>query len=198
MNIALDELPRANAAVVGPGLGRSGGAVVFASTLWKKWSKPLLMDGDALYALAAASEDLSPRKNAVLTPHEGEAARLLGWSPEEVRRNREGAVQSLSKRWGCVLLKGEGTLIVAFEEKARLDQGGAELSVPGSGDVLSGCIGTFLAQGLNPFEAACLGGTLHGMAGRRLRESRGVDGVLASEIADGLPFIIGSLRASQA
>jgi NAD(P)H-hydrate epimerase len=195
VNAALDELPRANAAVVGPGLGRSDATVAFASTLWKKWSKPLLMDGDALYALAVAPENLPPRQDAVLTPHEGEAARLLGWTPEEVRRNREEAVQYLSKRWGCVLLKGEGTLVVALEERARLDQGGAELSVPGSGDVLSGCIGAFLAQGLKPFEAARLGGTLHGMAGRRLRESRGVDGVLASEIADGLPFVIGSLRA---
>jgi NAD(P)H-hydrate epimerase len=195
---ALDELPRANVVVAGPGLGRSGAAVAFASALWKKWDKPLLMDGDALYALATIAEDLSPRANSVLTPHEGEAARLLGWTPEEVRENREEAVQCLSKRWGCVLLKGEGTLLAAFEKRARLDQGGAELSVPGSGDVLSGCIGTFLAQGLKPFEAACLGGILHGMAGRRIRESRGVDGVLASEIADGLPFVIGSLRALRA
>jgi NAD(P)H-hydrate epimerase len=197
MDVALDELPRASAAVVGPGLGRSGAAVAFATGLWKKWDKPLLVDGDALYALALAPEDLPPRKNSVLTPHEGEAARLLSWTPEEVRRNREEAAHCLSQRWGCVLLKGEGTMVVTPEARARLDQGGPELSVPGSGDVLSGCIGAFLAQGLEPFDAACLGGTLHGMAGRRLRESRGVDGVLASEIADGLPFVIGTLRTSR-
>jgi NAD(P)H-hydrate epimerase len=195
---ALDALSRADAAVVGPGLGRSEGAVAFVWTLWKKWDKPLLIDGDALYALAVAPEDLPPRRDSVLTPHEGEAARLLAWTSEEVRRNREEAVLRLSKRWGCVLLKGEGTLVVSLDKRACLDQGGAELSVPGSGDVLSGCVGAFLAQGLEPFEAACLGGTLHGMAGRRLRESRGVDGVLASEIADGLPFVIGSLRAPSA
>jgi NAD(P)H-hydrate epimerase len=121
----------------------------------------------------------------------------LSWTPEKVRRNREEAVYSLSRRWGCVLLKGEGTMVVSSKAGARLNQGGPELSVPGSGDVLSGCIGTFLAQGLEPFEAACLGGTLHGMAGRRLKESRGVDGILASEIADGLPFVIGALRTSR-
>jgi NAD(P)H-hydrate epimerase len=193
---ALEELSRSNAAVTGPGLGRSDAAVAFVADLWERWDKPLLVDGDALYALAVLSEKRAPRGDAVLTPHEGEAARLLSWSPEDVRRNRVDAVERLSRRWGCVLLKGEGSL-VAFEGKIiRLTQGGPELSVPGSGDVLSGCIGTFLAQGLNPLEAACLGGTLHGMAGRRLKESKGVDGILASEIADELPFVLRSLRAS--
>ena len=195
MDAVLDELPRTNAAVAGPGLGRSDAAAAFAVNLWEKWDKPLLMDGDALYALAVAP-DLPPRKDSILTPHEGEAARLLSWTPEDVRQNREEAALCLSKRWGCVLLKGEGTMVVSSNARARLNQGGPELSVPGSGDVLSGCIGAFLAQGLEPFDAACLGGTLHGMAGRRLRESRGVDGVLASEIADGIPFVIGALRTS--
>jgi NAD(P)H-hydrate epimerase len=192
---ALDELPRTSAAVAGPGLGRSDAAAAFAADLWTKWDKPLLMDGDALYALAVAP-DLPPRENSVLTPHEGEAARLLSWTPEDVRRNRQEAADCLSRRWGCVLLKGEGTMVVSSKARARLNQGGPELSVPGSGDVLSGCIGAFLAQGLEPFEAACLGGTLHGMAGRRLEANRGVDGVLASEIADGIPFVIGALRTS--
>jgi NAD(P)H-hydrate epimerase len=124
---------------------------------------------------------------------------LLAATPEEVRRNREEAAERLSRRWGCVLLKGEGTLVAAWDGRsvktARLDQGGPELSVPGSGDVLSGCIGAFLAQGLEPFEAACLGGTLHGMAGARLKARLGVDGILASEIADELPFVLQSLRA---
>jgi NAD(P)H-hydrate epimerase len=203
--IALKDLPRTNAAVAGPGLGRSPEAAAFAAELWKKWDKPLLMDGDALYALAVSPEDLPPRQNAVLTPHEGEAARLLATTPEAIRRNRAEAAERLSRRWGCVLLKGEGTLVAAVAATenggrsvtvrlVRLSQGGPELSVPGSGDVLSGCIGAFLAQGLDPFEAACLGGTLHGMAGARLRCRVGVDGILASEIADELPFVLRSLR----
>jgi NAD(P)H-hydrate epimerase len=203
--VALNELPRTNAAVVGPGLGRSPEAIAFAAELWKKWDKPLLMDADALYALAVSPEDLPPRQNTVLTPHEGEAARLLAATPEEVRRNRAEAAERLSRRWGCVLLKGEGTLVAAVAaaenggrsaivKMVRLNQGGPELSVPGSGDVLSGCIGAFLAQGLEPFDAACLGGTLHGMAGARLRRRVGVDGILASEIADELPFVLRPLR----
>jgi NAD(P)H-hydrate epimerase len=197
--VALEELPRTNAAVAGPGLGRSPEAVSFAAELWKRWDKPLLMDGDALYALAVSTEDLPLRRDAVLTPHEGEAARLLAATSAEIGRDRAEAAERLSRRWGCVLLKGEGTLVAVWDGRsvkmARLDQGGPELSVPGSGDVLSGCIGTFLAQGLGPFEAACLGGTLHGMAGARLRARRGVDGILASEIADELPRVLRSLRA---
>jgi hydroxyethylthiazole kinase-like uncharacterized protein yjeF len=202
LETALKELPRTNAAVAGPGLGRSAEAIAFATELWKTWNRPLLMDGDALYALAVSpeQENLPPRQNTVLTPHEGEAARLLAATPEYVRQNRAEAAERLSRRWGCVLLKGEGTIVAsnggaAYNGRnpvrmARLSQGGPELSVPGSGDVLSGCIGAFLAQGLEPFEAACFGGTLHGMAGARLKARKGVDGILASEIADELPFVL--------
>jgi NAD(P)H-hydrate epimerase len=202
LNAALAERPRTTAAVVGPGLGRSDAALVFVADLWTKWDRPLLADGDALYALAVSREKLPPRDNAVLTPHEGEAARLLSWTPEEVRRNRTEAAERLAKQWGCVLLKGKGTLVAAgiegkISQTARLDDGGPELSVPGSGDVLSGCVGTLLAQGLDPFDAACLGGALHGLAGRRLRESKGIDGILASEIADELPFVIHALRSGK-
>ncbi|MDR1621590.1 MAG: NAD(P)H-hydrate dehydratase [Synergistaceae bacterium] len=191
---SLEELPRANAAVAGPGLGRSRAVVSFVADLWEKWDKPLLVDGDGLYALAVSSKECPLRGNAVLTPHEGEAARLLGWTPQDVRQNRVDAAERLSARWGCVLLKGEGSLAASEGKMIRLSRGGPELSVPGSGDVLSGCIGAFLAQGLSPLEAACLGGTLHGMAGSRLREIMGVDGILASEIANALPLVLRSLR----
>ncbi|MDR3231428.1 MAG: NAD(P)H-hydrate dehydratase [Synergistaceae bacterium] len=208
LDVALEELPRTNAAAAGPGLGRSPEAVAFVRAMWEKWDRPLLLDGDALYALAVAGDSLPRRVDVVLTPHEGEAARLLSSTPEEVRRDRAGAAERLSKRWGCVLLKGEGTLIASInavsagmnpvaatsERRVRVDQGGPELSVPGSGDVLSGCVGAFLARGTDPFDAALLGGTLHALAGRRLRDRKGLDGILASEIADELPFVIRAMR----
>jgi NAD(P)H-hydrate epimerase len=209
LDVVSAELSRTNAAVVGPGLGRSREAVAFVRAMWEKWDRPLLLDGDALYGLAVAGESLAWRSDVVLTPHEGEAARLLASTPEEIRRDRAEAAERLSKRWGCVLLKGEGTLIASIaastnatpaaerafvDRRARVDQGGPELSVPGSGDVLSGCIGVFLAQGMDPFDAALLGGTLHALAGRRLRDRKGLDGILASEIADELPFVIRALR----
>ena len=93
-----------------------------------------------------------------------------------------------------VTLTDAGLLLNGGELPAGvLDWGGPELAVPGSGDVLSGCIGALLAAGLNPLDAARLGGALHGMAGERLARD-GVDGVLASEIAEALRTVLHELR----
>ena len=200
LDAALDTAPSYAAAVVGPGLERSGEAVDFVAKLWAHWpsDKPLLIDGDGLFALAAREKGLFPRDSAVLTPHEGEAARLLGVSVSDVRADRGSAAKTLAERWGTVLLKGHGTLVAQRGKDTlfRLDWGGAELAVPGSGDVLSGCIGALLASGLNPLDAALLGGALHGMAGDRLRAG-GVDGVLASEIAGTLREVLNELREAK-
>lgn len=187
-----------SAAVIGPGLDRSDGAMQFVLDMWNGWQKPLLVDGDGLFALAGERGKLSRRSDAVITPHEGEAARLLGVRPDDVRADRAGAVRSLAGDWGCVILKGHGSLLAcAGEDDMYISEfGGAELSVPGSGDVLSGCIGAFLASGLAPRDAAMLGMVLHGTAGDRLRERRGVDGVLAGEIADEIAWVIGALRSA--
>lgn len=195
--VALAEAPSFSAAVVGPGLGRTPRGMNGVRELWNRWPKPLLVDGDGLFALSGGvGEACPPRDDAVLTPHEGEAARLLGTTAEAVRGDRPAAARRLAERWGCVLLKGNPTIVVrrGGEAAFRLDFGGPELSVPGSGDVLSGCIGTFLAAGLSVRDAALLGAALHGMAGERLRAG-GVDGVLASEIAEALRPVIGGLRS---
>ena len=194
---ALAEAPSFAAAVVGPGLGRSPDALDTVRELWIRWPKPLLMDGDGLFALTGPmAEACFLRGDAVLTPHEGEAARLLGTTAEAVRADRLDAARRLADRWGCVLLKGSPTIVARRGEKTarRLDWGGPELSVPGSGDVLSGCIGALLAAGLTACDAALLGAALHGMAGARLRVG-GVDGVLASEIADALRPAMEALRS---
>jgi NAD(P)H-hydrate epimerase len=106
-------------------------------------------------------------------------------------------VRELSERWGCVVLKGHHTLVASGEKFAEIHHGGPELSVPGSGDVLSGCIGAFLAMGLEAFDAAVLGATVHGMAGDLLAKN-GTDGVLASEIAHSLRPVIHDLRSGHA
>ncbi len=194
---ALSEAPSLAAAVVGPGLGRAPESLKVVRDLWVRWPKPLLVDGDGLFALSGvAVEACFSRGDAVLTPHEGEAARLLGISSDAVRGDRLSAARRLAERWGCVLLKGSPTIVAwrGEETARRLSWGGPELSVPGSGDVLSGCIGAFLAMGLAARDAALLGASLHGMAGARLR-SGGVDGVLASEIADALRPAMEALRS---
>lgn len=186
-----------HALVAGPGLERSYEAQKFIADMWHEWPGKILIDGDGLYCLAVDRDELRARKDSVITPHEGEAGRLLGISPAEVHADRMSAVKELSRQWGCVVLKGHGTLIASGGRVEQVNHGGPELSVPGSGDVLSGCIGAFLAMGLDPFSAAVLGANVHGMAGEILARD-GIDGVLASEIADTLRPVIHGLRCSDA
>ena len=185
-----------DAVVIGPGLDRSVAAELFTSRMWREWPKKILVDGDGLNALSVVKDELNPRQDSVITPHEGEAARLLGTTPDEVRADRFYAVSELSAKWGCVVLKGHHTLVASGEKFAEIKSGNAALSVPGSGDVLSGCIGAFLGMGLEPFNAAVLGATVHGMAGDYLARE-GVDGVLASEIANTLRKVIHAMRQSK-
>ncbi len=185
-----------DALVIGPGLDRSVAAEIFTSRMWREWPVKILVDGDGINALASSKDNLKSRTDAVLTPHEGEAGRLLGVSAEDIRADRPGAVRELSERWGCVVLKGHNTLIASGGKFAEIPYGGPELSVPGSGDVLSGCIGAFLAGGLDAFDAAVLGASVHGIAGGLLARE-GVDGVLASDIANTLRKVIHGLRAGK-
>ena len=185
-----------DALVIGPGLDRTVAAEIFTSRMWREWHEKILVDGDGLNALANSKDNLPARSDAVLTPHEGEAARLLGVTPADVKADRPGAVRELSERWGCVVLKGHKTLIASGSKFTEINHGGPELSVPGSGDVLSGCIGAFLANGLDAFDAAVLGASVHGMAGDLLAKT-GIDGVLASDIAHTLRKIIHELRLSK-
>lgn len=182
-----------DALVIGPGLDRTIAAEIFTSRVWKEWPGKILVDGDGLHGLAVSKDGLKARNDSVLTPHEGEAAHLLGITPDDVRADRAGAVRELSSRWGCVVLKGHHTLIASGEKFMQVNHGGPELSVPGSGDVLSGSIGAFLAMGLNAFDAAVLGVNVHGLAGDVLARE-GIDGVLASEIADMIRRVIHGLR----
>ncbi len=184
---------RASCLVAGPGMGRTEASMEAVRTLWKEWEKPLLLDADALYALACGGEDLPRRENAMLTPHEGEAARLLGISPEEVRQNRLEAAAMLARRWGTVLLKGATTVITQGDFPLLTASGSPALAVPGSGDVLSGIIGTLLGGGLSPSQAAASGAWIHGMAGRIMEKTAGGEGVLASEIASAIPEVLRSM-----
>ena len=184
---------RADCLVVGPGLGRSPETADLVASLWREWDGPLLVDGDGLWALAERGEGLLRRTNALLTPHEGEAGRLLSTSPSLVAASRLRSVRRLADRWGTVLLKGWDSLIDDGTTTSIVSCGGPVLSVPGSGDVLSGMIGAFLAQGQEVPLAALAGALLHGRAGASWSEARGAHGLLAREIAEAAPPILGGL-----
>jgi hydroxyethylthiazole kinase-like uncharacterized protein yjeF len=185
---------RGGAVVVGPGLGRIAGALAFARRVSRHVVVPLVLDADGLNAHAGRLEDLQQRlEPAVLTPHGGELARLLGADSEAVRARRLEHAREAARRSGAiVVLKGDDTLVAEPEGRVGVSRGGSPgLATAGTGDVLSGVLGALLARGMAPFHAACAAVFLHAEAGRRATAVlNGPDGVIASDVIDELPHTL--------
>ncbi|HML48691.1 MAG TPA: NAD(P)H-hydrate dehydratase, partial [Clostridia bacterium] len=142
-------------------------------------------DADGLNLLARFGG--KPPRGAVLTPHPGEAARMLGWPVERIVNDPREAGRALADRTeATVLLKGATTLIVQGEKGSLNISGCAGLATGGSGDVLSGLIGALLAQGLSAYDAACLGAFLHGRAGERAASDLSERGMTAWDLPERL------------
>lgn len=173
-------LERADVIAIGPGLGRDA----WGRALWERvcgLPHPLVVDADALNLLA---ETPFSRSDWILTPHPGEAARLLGVSSAEVQNDRIAAAQSLQRRFGGVIvLKGAGTLIQAPPAAIPVvcSQGNPGMASAGMGDVLTGIIAALRAQGLPPESAARAGVCLHAAAGDRAAAG-GERGLIASDL----------------
>jgi hydroxyethylthiazole kinase-like uncharacterized protein yjeF len=181
---------RAGAIVLGPGIGRSDGAVAFARRVAREVRVPLLIDADGLNAHAEHLDLLAQREEpTVLTPHEGELGRLLGIESSQVAGHRIQHAREVAERSGAiVVLKGDDTLVVPPEGAIAVSPGATPaLATAGTGDVLSGLIGALLAKGMDPFEAACAGVFAHAGAGRAAAERRGADHVIAGDVIDALP-----------
>jgi len=156
-------LARAGVVALGPGLGQDD----WARRLWAaalECGKPLVVDADALNLLA---QQPHPLAQAVLTPHPGEAARLLDVDTATIQRDRFAAAQAMAERFSAVVvLKGAGTVVAAPGQLPRvIAAGNPGMAVGGMGDLLTGVIAALLAQGLAPFDAAATGALLHGLAG---------------------------------
>ncbi|MGQ9786586.1 MAG: NAD(P)H-hydrate dehydratase, partial [Anaerolineae bacterium] len=158
---------------------------------------PLVVDADALNLLAKLDQwwRLLPSQS-ILTPHPGEMARLIGCETKEVVADRIGCVIKTAARWGhIVLLKGAYTLVANPEGRVVvLPFANPALATAGSGDVLAGTIVAMRAQGLPPFEAAVVGGYLHGLAGEIAREMMHEVGVGAGDLPNFLPLAIKRLQ----
>ncbi len=189
-------LPTFGALVFGPGLGRSSGAADMTEALLQLPHRPpMVIDADALFALAQRPKLLSLlRPCDVLTPHPGEAATLLGVGVRDVQADRFGALRSLAALAPAVwVLKGEGTLISAPNEPSVISPWQVpQLAVAGSGDVLAGVIGALLARGHAAPLAATLGVWLHALAGLRLAGEVPLRGNGPHDIANILPRVLGS------
>ncbi len=171
-------LDRITVVAVGPGLGRSD----WAQSLFNRVlaaELPLVVDADALNLL---SERGANREHWVLTPHPGEAARLLGWSTARVQADRFAAAAAMQARYGgVVVLKGAGTLVRSADGVVVCDRGNPGMASGGMGDVLTGIVAGLLAQGLDPAAAARVGVCLHaGAADLAARD--GERGLLASDL----------------
>lgn len=193
----LEALRDFDAAVAGPGLGtRKGTVAVLEKLLSAKC--PLVCDADALNAFAGRPRAFSRRRaQTLLTPHPGEAARLLETTGGDVQRDRLAAARKLSRSSrAVVLLKGAGSLTCSPSGSTTLNPTGTPLmSTAGSGDVLAGAIGALLAGGWKAERAAIAAAYLHGCAGERLEESLGEAGLLAGELAEELPRARKALRS---
>jgi NAD(P)H-hydrate epimerase len=123
----------------------------------------------------------------VLTPHPGEAAEMLDVTAKEIQKDRIGSAKRLQKKYGCIIvLKGNGTIICNKNDVYLCSSGGPELAVAGSGDILSGVIGSLIAQGLTPFDAAKSGVGIHARAGEQFAAEVGRIGLAAGEL---IPYI---------
>ena len=170
-----ERLSRCDVLALGPGLGRGKETEQLVHALLRQVRGPLVLDADGLNALAGCAERLCERRGRVtiLTPHDGEFARLSGRTLEELAsRSRADYACEFAEKYGCcVVLKGHRTLIALPDGTLyRNTTGCSALSKGGSGDVLTGLIASLLCQGANARDAAALGVWLHGRAGELLEE----------------------------
>lgn len=184
-------LASADVLVIGPGLGQSDWAKFLLRTALAS-NKAAVVDADALNLLAAGDLGAAVRRdNWLLTPHPGEASRLLQSSSASVQADRFAAVAQLQQRYGgTVVLKGNGTLVADGSETLLCDYGNPGMASGGMGDVLSGVLGALLAQHLRASEAAALGVCLHGAAADRAAAD-GQTGLLATDLMPWLRRLLG-------
>lgn len=175
---------RATVVALGPGLGQSDDLTNLVGRLYAEVSKPMVIDADALNALAARRERLPAHAAArVLTPHPGEFARLSREPNLADRAASERLAAELAAAWDVVLiLKGHRSLITDGKRQATNMTGNPGMATGGSGDVLTGLTAALLAQGLGPFEAAQLGAHVHGLAGDLAAETLGQVSLIASDL----------------
>lgn len=194
--VVLKEIDRYHALAIGPGLGREMPTQAAVRRLVAEASVPIVVDADALNALATDTAPLRVRHaanfpRAVLTPHEGEYERLAG---RPVGADRIEAARALARATeSVVLLKGPGTVVAAPSGLTAVNPtDSAALASAGTGDVLTGIIGGLLAAGVQPFEAACTGAYVHGRAASAAGTG---PGLVASDLITALPPTLGALRS---
>ena len=183
----------ADAAALGPGMGVDADRVKVLEFVLNSARVPLVLDADALNCLALDITLLNRKEGpVVLTPHPGEMARLVGGDTDRIQSNRIWAAGGFAQKWDVVtVLKGANSVIADPEGNIYINtSGNPGMAAGGMGDVLTGIIASFIAQGLEPVKAACAAVYVHGRAADLMAENLGMYGLTASELADYIPAAI--------
>lgn len=186
----LEMCEKSSAVVIGCGLSVCDDTKNLVQSVITNCEKPLVIDADALNCICNKPEFLKNLKApAIITPHPSEMARLLHSTPKTVNSNRENTAINFAKKFGVVtVLKGAGTIIASPDGEVYINHtGNSGMATGGSGDVLSGIIGSLLAQGASPINAAAAGVFLHGTIGDLAAEKLGKISMLPTDMIDMIP-----------
>jgi hydroxyethylthiazole kinase-like uncharacterized protein yjeF len=181
------------ACAIGPGLTTHYETVQVIRNLVRRITIPMVIDADGVNALAGSADMLKKAKaSVVMTPHPGEMARLLGVSTDDIQKDRIGAAMDFAEQFSITLvLKGAGTVIATPHGEVFINTtGNPGMATGGTGDVLTGMIGSLLAQGYGPTQASCLAVYLHGLAGDLAAEEKGEAGMIAGDVIEKIPKAI--------
>lgn len=193
-----DSMDWATAVLIGPGIGRGRRAEEMLDTVLMSENMPLVIDADGINLISNSGylreelRDKAQNDPVILTPHLMEMSRFTGRSIAEIKQDMQGIAAKYAADYQVVIaLKDARTVTVAPDGRAVLNTTGNNgMSTAGSGDVLAGIVASFLAQGLDAFDAAALGVYIHGAAGDAAAEKYGVRGMKAMDIAEALPEVL--------
>lgn len=189
----IDRVKGSDVVLLGPGLSRNAETMRLVRRLLVALKKTMVIDADGLNAISEDVHILKKIKNkCILTPHPGEMSRLIKRDVSYVRNNRLSVAKNFASKYNAVVvLKGAGTIVADKNTKPYVNKtGNPGMATAGSGDVLTGVIGGFLAQRLKAFDAAKLAVYVHGLAGDIAAKEKGEIGLIASDILEKIPEAI--------
>ncbi len=197
----LEKVRDSNVVILGPGLSRNKETERLIRQLIVEIDRFIVLDADALNAISNDASILKKtRQGSMVTPHPGEMARLIKKDIRYIENNRLTVAKRFSNIYNAVvILKGHGTVVTDGAGKGRYyinKSGNPGMATAGSGDVLTGVVGSFLSQGLEPFEAARLAVYVHGLAGDLAAKEKGETGLIARDILENIPYAIKQVKGS--
>ncbi len=189
----IEETASADVVAIGPGCGTTSEMSELVKRMINEVEKPMIIDADGLNVLAKNMDVLQQKKaDIILTPHPGEMSRMCGLTTEEINHNPVAIARKYAQEWGVILvLKGSRTVVGTPKGHVYVNTtGNPGMATAGTGDVLTGIITGFAAQGVSPLEAALLGVYCHGRSGDIMAKDKGEYGLLAGDIVAGLTYTL--------